>query len=104
MKTTTGTDPGHAARLLREGELVAIPTETVYGLAANAFDADAVLKIFQAKDRPSFDPLIVHVRDLAQLNEVVATVPPEAEELMKKFWPGPLTLVLPKRPRIPDIV
>ncbi len=82
---------------------MAIPTETVYGLAANAYDADAVLKIFQAKERPSFDPLIVHVRDRAQVDEV-AVVPPEAEELMERFWPGPLTLVLPKKPSVPDIV
>jgi L-threonylcarbamoyladenylate synthase len=103
MKAGIGTDLILAARLLRQGELVAIPTETVYGLAANACDADAVLKIFQAKDRPSFDPLIVHVRDRAQVDEV-AVVPPEAEELMKRFWPGPLTLVIPKKPSIPDIV
>ena len=103
MKEGIGTDLARAATLLREGEPVAIPTETVYGLAANAYDADAVLKIFQAKERPSFDPLIVHVRDRAQVDDV-ATVPPEAEELMNRFWPGPLTLVLPKTPSIPDIV
>lgn len=99
-----GTDIRKAARLLSSGEAVAIPTETVYGLAANAFDAEAVLRIFQAKDRPSFDPLIVHVRDRAHVDEVVAHVPPEAEALMAKFWPGPLTLVLPKHTRVPDIV
>lgn len=103
MKAVIGTDLSWAAALLSQCELVAIPTETVYGLAANAYDADAVLRIFQAKDRPSFDPLIVHVRDRAQVDEVAA-VPPEAEELMKRFWPGPLTLVLPKKPRVPDIV
>ncbi len=99
-----GTDVQHAARLLREGNIVAIPTETVYGLAANAFDEAAVLKIFQAKQRPAFDPLIVHVRDRAQANEVVAHFPEGAEALMEKFWPGPLTLVLPKKPVVPDIV
>lgn len=103
MKTAIGSDLARAAALLRQGELVAIPTETVYGLAANAYGADAVLRIFQAKDRPSFDPLIVHVRDRAQVDDV-AIVPPEAEELMERFWPGPLTLVLPKKPSIPDIV
>jgi L-threonylcarbamoyladenylate synthase len=103
MKADIGTDLSRAAALLRAGALVAIPTETVYGLAANAYDADAVLKIFQAKDRPSFDPLIVHVRHRAQV-DAVAIVSHEAEELMKRFWPGPLTLVLPKKPSIPDIV
>jgi L-threonylcarbamoyladenylate synthase len=99
-----GTGIQEAAQLLTSGEVVAIPTETVYGLAANAYDEAAVLKIFQTKDRPSFDPLIVHVRDRAQVDQVVAQVSPEAEALMAKFWPGPLTLVLPKHPRIPDIV
>ncbi len=99
-----GTGIQEAAQLLTSGEVVAIPTETVYGLAANAYDEAAVLKIFQAKDRPSFDPLIVHVRDRAQVDQVVAQVSPEAEALMAKFWPGPLTLVLPKHSRIPDIV
>ena len=104
MRTIIGTDIGRAAELLRDGELVGVPTETVYGLAANAFDEQAALRIFQAKNRPSFDPLIVHVRDRAQVNEVVADVPAEAAALMEKFWPGPLTLVLPKRERIPGIV
>ena len=103
MKAVIGTDLARATALLRQGGLVAIPTETVYGLAANAYDASAVLRIFQAKDRPSFDPLIVHVRDRVQVDDV-AIVPPEAEELMERFWPGPLTLVLPKKPSIPDIV
>ncbi len=104
MRAEIGQDLGSAMRSLRAGQLAAIPTETVYGLAANAFDEAAVLKIFQAKQRPSFDPLIVHVRDREQADEVVSHVPPEAEALMEKFWPGPLTLVLPKRPTIPDIV
>ncbi len=104
MRTTIGTDIARAVELLQAGEIVGIPTETVYGLAANAFEEDAVLRIFQAKDRPAFDPLIVHVRDHAQVNEVVSHVPTEAEALMKEFWPGPLTLVLPKQQRIPDIV
>jgi L-threonylcarbamoyladenylate synthase len=98
------TDVQRASEWLRKGEPVAIPTETVYGLAANAFDEAAVLKIFQTKNRPSFDPLIVHVRDRAQVDQVVAYVSPEAEALMTAFWPGPLTLVLPKHPRVSDIV
>lgn len=104
MRAAIGTDVMRAAELLRSGELVAIPTETVYGLAANALDEQAVLKIFQAKNRPSFDPLIVHVHDRAQVNELVTHVTAEAEALMKAFWPGPLTLVLPKTDRVPDIV
>lgn len=104
MRATIGNDVEHAAGILRGGELVAVPTETVYGLAGNAFNEAAVLRIFQVKDRPAFDPLIVHVRDRQQVEEVVAQVPPEAEALMDRFWPGPLTLVLPKRPHVPDIV
>ena len=103
MITEIGTDIERAVALLRGGDLVAIPTETVYGLAANAFDADAVLRIFQVKERPAFDPLIVHLRDRAQV-DVVAHVTPWAEVLIPRFWPGPLTLVLPKRPIVPDIV
>ncbi len=104
MRAVVGTDQERALELLRAGEPVAIPTETVYGLAANAYEAEAVLGIFQAKNRPSFDPLIVHVRDRSQVDEVARTIPKEAEALLEKFWPGPLTLVLPKQPRIPDIV
>ncbi|MBL7984887.1 MAG: threonylcarbamoyl-AMP synthase, partial [Flavobacteriales bacterium] len=100
----SGSDLQQAAALLREGKLVAIPTETVYGLAANAYDAEAVLRIFEVKNRPTFDPLIVHVRDSDQVQEVARTIPPEALALMDRFWPGPLTLVLPKQPRVPDIV
>src|SRR6218665_2418811 len=99
-----GTVVTTAAQHLRDGDIVAIPTETVYGLAANAFDPAAVLKVFDAKQRPSFDPLIVHVRDRSQVEEVVSSFPLEAIALMERFWPGPLTLVLPKTDRIPDIV
>jgi len=106
-----GTDIEVAADLLRKGEVVGIPTETVYGLAANAYDESAVLKIFQAKQRPAFDPLIVHVHSLDQVHELVSfraksrnDTREEAEALMKKFWPGPLTLVLPKTDRVPDLV
>jgi L-threonylcarbamoyladenylate synthase len=104
MRTIIGTDIARAAELLRQGELVGIPTETVYGLAANAFDERGVLRIFQVKNRPSFDPLIVHVRDVEQVNQVAVDVPAEAAALMERFWPGPLTLVLAKRERIPGIV
>ncbi|MBP7513504.1 MAG: threonylcarbamoyl-AMP synthase [Flavobacteriales bacterium] len=104
MKATIGKDIARAALLLSDGELVAIPTETVYGLAANAFDPDAVLRIFQVKQRPAFDPLIVHVHGRSQVEQVVSEVPVEAQALMDRFWPGPLTLVLPKSPRVPDIV
>jgi L-threonylcarbamoyladenylate synthase len=93
-----------AAQLLRHGELVAFPTETVYGLGANALDPIAVAKIFELKGRPRFDPLIVHVADPSKLNELVLSVPPLAIELVKKFWPGPLSLVLPKQDNVPDIV
>lgn len=99
-----GTDIHTAAAQLRSGALVAIPTETVYGLAANAFDPEAVLSIFTAKQRPAFDPLIVHVRDRAQVDTVVRAVPAAAEALMERFWPGPLTLVLPRRQSVPDLV
>lgn len=99
-----GTDIHHAAELLRNGELVAIPTETVYGLAANAFDPEAVLRIFQAKQRPAFDPLIVHVHNRDQVAGIVSEQPPGAAQLMDAFWPGPLTLVLPRTAQVPDIV
>lgn len=99
-----GTDIAQAAALLSQGAIVAIPTETVYGLAANAFDPEAVLKIFQAKERPAFDPLIVHIGHRDQVHQVARALPPGADAMMDAFWPGPLTLVLPKRPVVPDIV
>lgn len=92
-----------AARLAR-GELVAFPTETVYGLGANALDANAVAKIFEAKGRPSDNPIIVHVSDRRMLRRVVRRVPPRARELIARFWPGPLTLVLPKTSRVSSLV
>ncbi|MCY3001567.1 MAG: L-threonylcarbamoyladenylate synthase [Planctomycetota bacterium] len=104
MAPEIGTDLERAAAHLRAGELVAIPTETVYGLGANAFDAAACLTIFETKRRPAFDPLIVHVRSRAAALELCHDVPREAHALMERFWPGPLTLVLPKRAAIPDIV
>ncbi len=99
-------DPGSvalAASLLREGRLVAFPTETVYGLGANALDPAAVAAIFAAKDRPADNPLIMHIHSTAQLEGLV-TVPEGAEPLMARFWPGPLTLLMPKTDRVPDIV
>lgn len=96
-----------AVDLLEVGELVALPTETVYGLAADALNPDAVAKVFAVKERPEFDPLIVHVGSFEQVDEV-AEVPDDIKEvvakLMKAHWPGPLTLVLPKKDCVPDIV
>ncbi len=91
-----------AARLLRQGQLVAIPTETVYGLAANALDAQAVGAIFEAKGRPNDNPLIVHIADMEALPQVAARVPEKARLLMERFWPGPLTIILPRTPQVPD--
>ncbi len=93
-----------AASLIRDGHCVAFPTETVYGLGADATDPIAAAHIFSIKDRPHFDPLIVHVDDARRIAEFAAVVDPLATVLMEAFWPGPLTLVFPKRPSIPDIV
>lgn len=91
-----------AAALIRAGELVAFPTETVYGLGANALDASAVEKIFTAKGRPPGSPLIVHVDSIEMARGLVCDWPDNAEKLARRFWPGPLTLVLPKQPHVPD--
>ncbi|HSY42431.1 MAG TPA: L-threonylcarbamoyladenylate synthase, partial [Candidatus Acidoferrum sp.] len=93
-----------AAELLRAGQVVALPTETVYGLAANALDAQAVAKIFEIKGRPSANPVIVHIVGLDMAARCVSAFPPLAEQLAKAFWPGPLTLVLPRGEAIPKIV
>jgi len=93
-----------AAELLRAGNVVALPTETVYGLAANALDARAVAKIYEIKGRPAHNPIIVHVADLAMAKQCVSHWPPSASQLAKSFWPGPLTMVLPRAPVIPDMV
>jgi L-threonylcarbamoyladenylate synthase len=93
-----------AAELLRAGEVVALPTETVYGLAANALDEKAVAKIFQIKGRPANNPIIVHVAGNEMAKRCVKNWPALADELSKAFWPGPLTLVLPRAEQIPDIV
>ena len=91
-----------AAVLLRAGRLVAFPTETVYGLGARALEPEAVRAIFAAKERPSFNPLIVHVASAAEARALVRSWPEEAEALARAFWPGPLTFVLPKAPEVPD--
>ena len=93
-----------AARILQEGGTVAFPTETVYGLGANALDPEAVSKIFAAKQRPFWDPLIVHVSDSEMLRRVVTEIPQDAARLIEAFWPGPLTLLLPRHPDIPPAV
>ncbi len=95
---------GEAAALIRDGQLVAFPTETVYGLGANALDAQAVGRIYEAKGRPATDPVIVHVQSPDQVREVAARVTDLALALIDAFWPGPLTLVLPRGPRIPPNV
>ena len=99
-----GTDINKAKALLENGELVAIPTETVYGLAGNALDISAVTKIFQVKDRPQFDPLIVHVPDLGAAKNYVEEIPEKAKLLTKHFWPGPLTVLFNRKAIIPDLV
>ncbi len=104
LDTPIGTDLGLAAEILRRGGLVAIPTETVYGLAANALDPLAVAKIFEAKQRPHFDPLIVHLFDAEEVSNYAEEFPEAARRLADNFWPGPLTLVLPRKPIIPELV
>lgn len=99
-----GQDIQQAKQLLEKGDLVAIPTETVYGLAGNALDPTAVAKIFQVKDRPSFDPLIVHVSSLKAAQPFVLEIPKQAEQLVHRFWPGSITLLLAKKEIIPDLV
>jgi len=93
-----------AAELLRAGEVVALPTETVYGLAANALNPDAVERIFSVKGRPSHNPIIVHVADIAMARRCVTDWPGIADRVASAFWPGPLTLVLPRSEEIPEIV
>ena len=99
-----GTDINQAQLFLEQGEVVGIPTETVYGLAGNAFDIEAVTKIFEVKTRPTFDPLIVHTNSIERLTEFVKFVPEKALLLAQKFMPGPLTMLLPKHQSIPDLV
>lgn len=103
-QTPIGTDWRQAATLLREGEVVAIPTETVYGLAGNALNDRAVAAIFSIKNRPSFDPLIIHTSDFTRVVNWVEEIPEAAWMLARAFMPGPLTLLLPRRPIVPDLV
>lgn len=100
----TGTDVKEAARLLTLGNVVGIPTETVYGLAANALNPEAVARLFEVKKRPSFDPLIVHVHSLNQVKDWVQIENPIFERVAEQFWPGPLTVLVKKTPAIPDLV
>lgn len=100
---TIGTDIHAAKSYLEQGELVAIPTETVYGLAGNAYNPEAIAKIFEVKNRPAFDPLIVHTHTLAEVQKIVKGLPDKAQLLAGRFWPGPLTLLLPKQQIIPDL-
>ncbi len=108
MKTVllknTDEDISRAGQILRSGGLVAIPTETVYGLAANALNGCAVAKIFEAKGRPQDNPLIVHISELSQWERLVSGIPPQAMALAEAYWPGPLTIILPKSGIIPDEV
>ena len=99
-----GKDISKAKQFLEKAQLVAIPTETVYGLAANALDPIAVAKIFEAKERPTFDPLIVHTYNLEEVYNFVTEIHPQLLKLAKTFWPGPLTLLLPKKEIIPNLV
>ena len=107
MKTVISTDRVAAVELLRKGDVVALPTETVYGLAANALNPIAVAKIFEAKERPRFDPLIVHLPNRGWLEKIAELPASEGQLILKladKFWPGPFTMVLPKGEIVPDIV
>jgi L-threonylcarbamoyladenylate synthase len=98
------TDTARAARVLRDGGLIGLPTETVYGLGADACNAQAVTRIFSAKQRPADHPLIVHIHQPAQMRQWARDVPPAAWQLAEAFWPGPLTLVLPRAPGVLDVV
>ncbi|MDO8965961.1 L-threonylcarbamoyladenylate synthase [Algoriphagus sp.] len=99
-----GKDIVKAKLLLQKGKLVAIPTETVYGLAGNALDSEAVALIFETKNRPSFDPLILHTSSIERVEDFVASFPEKLKMLAENFWPGPLTLLLPRKPIVPDLV
>jgi L-threonylcarbamoyladenylate synthase len=104
MHTAIGTDLSLAAEILRSGGLVAIPTETVYGLAANALDEDAVLRIYEAKQRPRFNPLILHTHSVDTFSRYASDIPEACRSLAEAFCPGPLTFLLPKRDIVPDLV
>ena len=103
MKTVVTSRPERAARVIVSGGVAAFPTETVYGLGAHVFDEDAVRAVFRAKGRPGDNPLIVHVADRRMIGTVAARIPEVARKFMRTFFPGPLTLVLPKRPEVPEV-
>ena len=103
MKTVLTKSPIEAARFIKRGGIVAFPTETVYGLGANVFDAKAIAKIFEAKQRPNDNPLIVHVGNLEQIESLVSEITPNAQKFIEAFFPAPLTLVLPKSETVPLI-
>ncbi|HEX2584511.1 MAG TPA: L-threonylcarbamoyladenylate synthase, partial [Steroidobacteraceae bacterium] len=100
----SATELQRAVKILRDGELLAFPTETVYGLGADAGNADAVRKIFELKGRPISHPVIVHIADTSQLTEWASDIPENAVKLAKAFWPGPFTLVLKRAARVSDVV
>jgi len=102
--TVIGKDLQRASEILRNNDLVAIPTETVYGLAGNGLSEEAVLKIFSAKNRPFFDPLILHIGDVNMLEQLVESIPEACQKLIDEFWPGPLTVILPKKSIVPDVI
>lgn len=104
LREANASSIAQAAALVRLGQPVGFPTETVYGLGANALDRHAVRRIFAAKGRPADNPLIVHVTSIADVKRLVVDVPPAARKLMKRFWPGPLTLVMRKKNVVPDVV
>ena len=104
MQTVIGFDIDEAKRFLESGEPVGVPTETVYGLAANALNDDAVLKIFAVKNRPHFDPLIVHVHSNEEIEKYTEEIPDKAQELIQQFMPGPISVLLKKKKSIPDLV
>ena len=100
---TTEQDIEEGARIIREGGLVAFPTETVYGLGADALNSEAVAKVYKAKGRPSDNPMIVHIAEPEQILDLTFEITPDMQKLMETFWPGPLTMVVPARPRVPRV-
>ena len=102
--TVISNDISKVIEILNNDDIVAIPTETVYGLAGNIYSEKAIRKIFQVKQRPFFNPLIVHIQSIDKIEEVVSEFPAKAQKLAKAFWPGSLTLILPKKSNIPDII
>ena len=103
LLSDTETDLERAAAWIQAGEVVGMPTETVYGLAADACNPEAVKKVFAAKGRPADNPLIVHISEMEQLSGLVTAVPDLAYRLAERFWPGPLTMILPKQDCIPSV-